>query len=57
MSTSTADREKIQDLQGWTDATLLELVLHFVDGEGLDKKLAKFLRTVAAEENERANIK
>jgi hypothetical protein len=57
MSTSTADREKIQDLQGWTDATLLELVLHFVDGEGLGKKLAKFLRTVAAEENARANIK
>jgi hypothetical protein len=56
MSTSTADREKIQDLQGWTDVTLLELVLRFVDDENLGEKLAEFLEAVAAEENERAHI-
>lgn len=56
MSASTADRERVQDTQGWSDGSLLELVLRFVDDEGLGEKLARFLETVAAQENERAGI-
>jgi hypothetical protein len=54
MSTADRDRDVIQAEQGWTTETMLELVLRFVDEEGLGYKLEEYLEALAAVENNEA---
>ena len=44
--------DELQGLQGWTDETLLELVLQWVDKSGQADALLDHLQEIADEENE-----
>ncbi len=42
---------KIAVTQGWTDDTLLSLLLDYIQGKGLSEDCAGYLAEIAAEEN------
>jgi hypothetical protein len=43
--------DKYQGRQGWSDATVLDLLIGYLDNQGSDDALYDYLREVAAEEN------
>ena len=43
--------DKHQDQQGWTDTTVLNLLIGYLDNQGSDDALDDYLGEVAAEEN------
>jgi len=46
------DRDDIQEAQGWTNTTMLDLALRFIDERELYTEFDAFLESVAREENE-----
>jgi len=43
---------KIQEEQGWTDATLLSVVLDYIDNQKCDSVFEEYLKARCAEEQE-----
>ncbi|MFV0135551.1 hypothetical protein ACLGIH_20405 [Streptomyces sp. HMX87] len=44
--------DRLQDAQGWTDNTVLDLLIRFVDEQGQAAELDEYLTRVANEEND-----